>query len=462
MSDEPYPDPEHAIPYLKLIRLGVPTWNKWIKGELTEAEAAEVRARLAPTPVPPSDYPQLCWGENKTVNFSGVRFRNKYNFIGAVFVRDVNFSDSEFCDWAIFKDTVFEKQVSFERAKFHSLANFEGADLAGGVIFKGAVFDDEANFSGVAFGRKADFSGATFAKRVQFSGGDLSQRTFRLHSKADRTIQNKDCRDSWVKTQLERSRFDELDAISFTGSFFRGHAEFRRRQFLDYVNFSHACFDMPPTFENCDGMERMDVTGTRFGFTGTRPRFLWWEKEQYNQFGWTTDSNIPTRLRILRKQMEDIKAHDAERDLFIAERMAERGVMISQAPYSPKTLGALFLFFMYQTLSDCGRSILRPTVLFGFKFAIFFYMYLGLISHGTGERWRAVLSFTIGHALPFVSSLSKVQEDVLIRLFGKEFGKQTLIDMPFCIEILSVGQSLIGALLLFLFLQAVRNHFRLR
>jgi hypothetical protein len=115
---------------------------------------------------------------------------------------------------------------------------------------------------------------------------------------------------------------------------------------------------------------------------------------------------------------------------------------------------------MYQALSDCGRSLSRPAMIFGFKFAIFFYVYLGLIPHGIEERWSAVLSFSIGHSLPFVSSLSKVQEDVLRRLF--ENCQDKLIHMPIGIEILSILQSLIGALLLFLFLQAVRNHFRLR
>jgi len=44
----------------------------------------------------------------------------------------------------------------------------------------------------------------------------------------------------------------------------------------------------------------------------------------------TTDSRIPIRLRTLRKIVEDTKNHDLERDLYIEERKAERGVYLHQ------------------------------------------------------------------------------------------------------------------------------------
>lgn len=76
------------------------------------------------------------------------------------------------------------------------------------------------------------------------------------------------------------------------------------------------------------------------------------------------------------------------------------------------------------------------------------------------ERYvQDIISFTLGHALPFIGSVGAAREGAIHRLFEKIDDK---IAMPIGVEILSMVQSLFGALLLFLFLQAIRNHFRLK
>lgn len=72
-----------------------------------------------------------------------------------------------------------------------------------------------------------------------------------------------------------------------------------------------------------------------------------------------------------------------------------------------------------------------------------------------GAFLASIASFTLGHALPFATSLSPVRKAVMERLWPN-------LEMPFFLELLSMFQSILGALLLFLFLQAVRNHFRLQ
>jgi hypothetical protein len=62
---------------------------------------------------------------------------------------------------------------------------------------------------------------------------------------------------------------------------------------------------------------RIDFTGAHVGFAR---EFL----------HWTEDSRIPIRLRALRKIAEETKNHDLERDLYIEERKAERGVYLYQ------------------------------------------------------------------------------------------------------------------------------------
>ena len=84
------------------------------------------------------------------------------------------------------------------------------------------------------------------------------------------------------------------------------------------------------------------------------------------------------RLRALRKFAEETKNHDLERDLYIEERKAERGVYLRQQweklknegwrnwPGNATRLFAHILWIIvmgiYGTLSDHGRSFARPLV----------------------------------------------------------------------------------------------------
>ncbi|MDK9721204.1 MAG: pentapeptide repeat-containing protein [Rhodospirillales bacterium] len=449
MSDEPYKDHNPAIPYLELIKLGVCGWNHWIRGDLTAEESAEIAEELGlkKLPKPPSG--------------SFIDRANPVNFFGVDFTKGENsritFAGALFGDGAIFQSATFGDEANFQSATFGDEANFQSATFGG-----------NADFQFATFGVRANFSDATFKGYAYFSGRiskEIHETQNALEIKRNLTGAN---RRDLVKEKLNDFDLDNLANISFHKAHFLGGVEFKDRKF---EGFSQARFDQPPVFENCEGMERLDVMGANFGFAGLRPKYLWWDAEE-NQSGWTTDSNIPTRLRILRKQMEDIKAHDAERDLFIAERMAERGVLWDAAfkklfplksfitmqwPVSLlKAIGATGLLFFFQLLSDCGRSAKRPFVLFAANMAGFYYLYSALIPPTLIRFEENVRSFTLGHSLPFATSLSPVQVEVMKRLFGDK------LEMPFCIELLSIFQSLIGALLLFLFLQAVRNHFRLR
>ena len=69
----------------------------------------------------------------------------------------------------------------------------------------------------------------------------------------------------------------------------------------------------PPDFSRSKERDRLSLTGTQFSF-GEPIRL------------WTTDPNVVSSLRRLRAIASQIHAVDAERDLFILERMAERGV----------------------------------------------------------------------------------------------------------------------------------------
>jgi len=118
-------------------------------------------------------------------------------------------------------------------------------------------------------------------------------------------------KDSWDTTG---SRLDRFLTISFSHARFDGIAVFSGRSFEKTADFTNARFYYPPDFDATTNASRIDLTGVYIGFVPLGRR------------AWTKDTQIPVRLRRLRKIAEDTKNHDLARDLHIQERKAERGL----------------------------------------------------------------------------------------------------------------------------------------
>jgi hypothetical protein len=92
-------------------------------------------------------------------------------------------------------------------------------------------------------------------------------------------------------------------------------------------------------------------------------------------------------LRALRKIAEETKNHDLERDLYIEERKAERGVYLVQHfkdwVKDPKKKWALIAHILwicvmgiYWALADYGRSFVRPFAWLIASGLFFYWRYL--------------------------------------------------------------------------------------
>ena len=104
------------------------------------------------------------------------------------------------------------------------------------------------------------------------------------------------------------------------------------------------------------------------------PTYVW---SRAANFHWTSDA-IPVRLRAFRKIAEETKNHDLERDLYIEERKAERGVYLRQRWDAlkkegwknwPRNAGRLaihgfwiFVMGLYWALADYGRNFVVPAL----------------------------------------------------------------------------------------------------
>lgn len=565
VSPTPYEAPEAARPYLALARQGKEAWNRWIRTGMNDRQAEEFGlAEVAPLSADEArELAQACGldglpGYDEAPNFEDVDFEHgrPIDFSGFIFAPSrrrntsrgplgmkiegdaavlfrcarfglrTGFAGATFADMAIFDGAIFDNLARFDDAKFGDRAKFDGATFHGVAVFSGARFGDgasfvyvtfggpaffadavlgvSAEFSGATFGSGASFMRAVFGQGASFDGktkeaaretlGDLLRFLYGVSASKRVKLRLAD----WDETAAP----DQFHAIDFSGVRFLGTSSFRNRTFTSSVDFNGAVFHEPPEFAGGEGFGHLDLGEINISFGGRR----WWRPRN-----WTTSSNVDARLRRLRKIAKDVEAHDLERDLFILERHAQRGIQFVRLfrrfdhPWAEvwnrgridraklgdnvrgrnplRPLGLMLLLFFYDITSDCGRSMLRPLLWFLASLAGFHAVYRSLLHAARGKLLpftdADLISYTLGNALPFVGNLSPARRDIFLRLFGvpKEDGSrwpflsdllahlagppERMIQVPPPIEVLSYGQSILGTVLLFLFLLAVRNRFRI-
>jgi hypothetical protein len=231
------------------------------------------------------------------------------------------------------------------------------------------------------------------------------------------------------------------------------------------------------------------------GFAGAkRP---WWRP------AWTTDSAVAVRLRALRSQVEATKNHDFERDLYIEERKAERGVYFARYEREGSVLKlsvhALWIAVMgaYWLLSDYGRSLIRPLVGLAVSLPVFIGVFIADLHDqrattaqaaaafasrlGVGasaeprEAWRdakmkhlaATRQLAVANTIPFVGPLSIDSDVKKFLLCGvapedAEGLKKCVPIAPVRYQATVIGQNVLAALLFFFFGLALRNYFKVK
>ena len=325
--------------------------------------------------------------------------RAKADFSGHKFTSEVNFGNFHFPGEAIFMSAKFKGYVSFQSAKFHYNASFLDA-----IFFRIALFND-AEFEGVA-----RIMHCSFKSSVLFA-------------------------DSSFK------KFASFRAVSGKGSFSLHNAKFS-----EVPDFTEAHFEEAPQFDN------VELKPERFKKSQTHVR----------------SPNLPSRWRALRRLA--IQAHDYERELqfFKGEIIARRGT-------EDKRTHARFWFgWLYQLLSDFGRSMGLPLFWLGISLMLFAAIYAcqspadwyqPLIKpvsciDGSGASRIAALGVSVINAFPFAAiSSSDLLNQFYVCLYGIQESAPVI---PYVVIFASVIQFFVSAALLFLFLLAVRNHFRIK
>jgi hypothetical protein len=393
----------------------------------------------------------------------------------------INFEGFDFGDEAKFSRCTWRGATAISHAVFFpGCAHFTSAIFGDACTFANAEFQGEANFTKAAFGDGADFTEANFRDEAKFDEAHF---------------------DGSVAFNRPRTPFVN---ISFAAVRFSGEANFSGRSFEKTADFTNARFYYPPNFDGVNGAGNIDFTNARIDFV---PAGNW--------LHWTKDSRIPLRLRALRKVAEETKNHDLERDLYIKERKAERGVYLRQlldelnearkelqrqleditsqklhvwlewrvkrsARYAywvellptiaRLAVHILWIFVMgaYWALADYGRN---PALPFGWLFAsvyFFDWRYTEVLAPlmaraPDADKYKQALGMlSLGNAVPFVGPLT-IDANIKEFLFcaGEVADKCTPIP-PEGFQFWVIAQNLFSIILVFFIGLALRNYFKIK
>ena len=385
--------------------------------------------------------------------FKGATFKGTAQFARTAFGASVNFDDANFEGVADFTKASFGVGASFTRVTFSDELLFRRATLGGASSFVGAILKTRGQFDDVYFGPGAMFSGAVFGDGTSFKGARL-----------DNIASFEGAIFAGLASFESGNVGEEFFAVDFSRAFFGGQVSFADRAFRGAVNFSSATFCEPPDFRATTNRENLDWTGIQFDFgKGLKIGPI-------SLSSWTTRSDTVTRLRRLRGIANQIHAVDAERDLFILERKAERGFLWKQwwqSRWRAKLTGLwrplqpTILMWLYSVLSDCGRSPVRPLAAF-FAWNVGIYWIYELLTGRPLSAWAdaAVRDLTIASAVPFSATARPTLLSALESLFTDV--NSGLTKIPWEVQLVSAVQAVMNLVLLFLLGLALRNHFKVK
>ncbi|WP_340115340.1 pentapeptide repeat-containing protein [Pelagibius sp. 7325] len=446
-----------------------------------------------------------------TAEFEGATFLGDAWFNGATFSGDAGFAEATFSGDAWFNGATFSGHARFDKAIFSGDARFiDETTFSGDTWFNGAEFKGLAWFAGATFSRRAEFIGATFSGNAVFTGAKFREiGVFNAATFSD-------------DAQFGGARFGDekfTGRAYFKKATFSGDTWFGGAKFGDIAVFELAAFEGSTSFDSAEFKEdasflAIDVK-TVFSLAGTtfrrvpdfiqahfaeaprlddlriEPRRFW--RRTRTRVG---KALLAARWRALKRLA--IQGHDHARELRFF-----RGELLARRWSEDKPWHAAFWFgVIYQLLSDFGRSILRPLLWLSASVVFFTDRYLSLHPRFEGKSSPLVdwlfyrlsssdveatpLACVAGSVTPWLDALFlSVHKGLLILgglpgeklnqiyacLYGiqpSNGGQPSRLPESFT-PVIPDGATAWGllqyplsAVLIFLALLAIRNHFRIK
>ncbi len=380
--------------------------------------------------------------EEDSIDFSGFSFPGDADFGSTTFSSFARFEGTAFMGVGVFSDATFSRACSFASTLFSGEASFGGATFSGEGYFKnigmtaqfeGTKFLGTAWFPDATFSGHAVFENAIFSGHVRFAGTTFSD-----------------------SVTFIRATFPKL--ARFDGATFQKAASFAQAKFLMEAEFSgikvERAFDMTgaeffevPAFNQADFKQAPDLDDVRFPL----PDF--WRAGK---------AKLAAQYRAIRRMA--IQGADYER-----EQMAYKGELRSRRWTVDRwwSIGTWIGLF-YDAFADCGRSIVRPANTWLASILVFAAFYWQRAAVGAGAHCEEAggaavqaLFLSVKNALVIFGGTRDARvNQAYLCLYD---GKPELPHIPPTVTFVeTLAQIPVSATLIFLFLLAVKNRFKIK
>lgn len=392
--------------------------------------------------------------QNVVGNFCEIKFDDAIFEDG-----NISFKSADFTDSAIhFPRVKFgDGKVSFNYVKFGS----KNLDFSNCTFGNGSVW-----FQYVEFGNNdVTFDGAKFGK------GNLSFRGAKIKS-GDLTFNNTTFaqgRIAFVKLKLEGGNFifrpENLNEthLDVTDSIINGSLYIKAKQ-LATAKFSRLEVSGSSDFSGTKFIIVPDFRDAKFGRPPGVANMVVPEPKLQKKYFWIfvkcNDAEAVIKYRKLKAMALATNDHEKDGDFFAFEMLAKRGVETVSG------VGLLFNTFYWQ-LSYFGQSFTRPVKWIIASFVVYFLLYNLIIGNllEPSTRWVFSAKLSFLNIIPFLGTLFKLAAAPSdhISNFQKTYNLLYASGGDvFWMQLISVSQNLFGSILIFLFLLALRNKFRLK
>jgi hypothetical protein len=322
-----------------------------------------------------------------TVGLVKTRLAGAARFAQAVFQAEVRASEVEF-GAATFDDAVFAGKATFRNGRFSGDTSIQNAVFAAETRFNEARFAETAIFRGTKFARLTEFGGSAFAKPVDFHGckfkGNASFDASSFAQSADfPLVRFKD--GASFESVVFRDRANFLQTVfggrtSFRNVTFEGPAEFSASlaravfllsgaHFKLVPGFHDASFREPPSLDHMTIDDPLSVAPLVADPARPDPR-----PSLFRLVPMSGNPEYAARYRGLRRLAADTQDYDREREFFAQELRCRR--FWHDQPLG-KSFARFWIGYLYGGVSDFGRSIVRPMVLWLATILVFTLLYLG-------------------------------------------------------------------------------------
>lgn len=371
-----------------------------------------------------------------TIDFYRSFFRNgTANFSGAVFSgKDVRFQKAKFINTTVdFENTCFEtepnRHVDFSDAVFGGATIFTGANFKSGnvnfhlarfagdlLMFEhvyfgdGIVSFDHAEFDGVGilfnnshFGRfGVSFNDILFRDGFIFQFDEIHCAGKFRFSPSDNSV--------YCSITVDDASFDK--AVSLMNVAMR-----------EPVDFRHARLSIPPVLDEI------------------RIREVPYERH-HGLFKRAIVSGHSSSFRYMKKLAKDAENYAFALDCYANEMRSSYWHSLNGTQ--------LVLFYLYDWLSDYGRSLRRPIIALLTQWGLYAMTYWsGLTAEDGSIREACILS--LAYTAPLYAGANDARQRMLSELFPT---------VPDWLHLLSISQGLLSSVCLFLIVLALRNRLR--